>query len=82
MHFMQLQTNQLQPEKILVSKHGLAQVMYNHASNQKALHSNTAFKAGDLITKFTADQITKTATYLTVQVGLNKHITLKPDFLP
>ncbi len=77
---MQLTTT-LQTEKEIISKHGFAQIEYDKSNLQKALHSLKKYKAGDVITTFNAGETTKEATYLTVQVGIKKHITLEPTFL-
>ena len=39
------------------------------------------FKSGELISKFSAGDIYKEPNYLTVQRGVDEHITLRPEFL-
>lgn len=65
----------------MVSKHGFADIMQNSNSGEKSLHASAFFDAGEVISEFTAEKILDTATYLTVQTGEDKHITLQPDFL-
>lgn len=65
----------------MVSKHGFADVMQNGLTGEKSLHAAAFFDAGDTICLFEAEKILETATYLTIQTGEQKHITLSPDFL-
>lgn len=76
-----IKTSVTAPSSEVISKHMFADVKLNTETNQKALFAAVAFQPGDVITKFAADKIQKYATYLTVQTGTNRHITLKPDFL-
>ncbi|MBK7307211.1 MAG: SET domain-containing protein [Chitinophagaceae bacterium] len=69
------------PSSEVISKHIFADVVLNTETNQKALFAAVAFQPGDVITKFSADKIQKYATYLTLQTGTNRHITLVPEFL-
>ena len=64
-----------------ISQHGFAEVVLNLDTKQRSLHSLINFKKNSVITKFEAQDIFSTPNYLTVQVGLNKHITLFPNFL-
>lgn len=65
----------------MLSKHGIADIMQNTGTGEKSLHAAAFFDAGEVIRAFSADQVLKTATYLTVQTGDDTHITLMPDFL-
>jgi hypothetical protein len=65
----------------MLSKHGFADIMQNTITGEKSLHAAAFFDAGDSVSEFSADKIVTTATYLTVQTGKDKHITLLPDFL-
>ncbi|NCI52126.1 SET domain-containing protein [Sediminibacterium roseum] len=65
----------------MVSKHGFAEIMQNSVTGEKSLHAAAFFDAGDVVTGFIADRILDVPTYLTVQTGTSKHITLLPDFL-
>ncbi len=65
----------------MVSKHGFADVMQNGLTGEKSLHAAAFFDAGDTICLFEPEKILHTATYLTIQTGEQKHITLSPDFL-
>ncbi len=65
----------------MLSKHGIADIMQNTVTGEKSLHASAFFDAGDIISEFTAGHIFNTPTYLTVQTGENKHITLDPEFL-
>jgi hypothetical protein len=69
------------PSAEVISNHSFANVLLNNASNQKSLHAAISFSQGDVICKFTADITQSYATYLTVQTGVDRHITLKPEFL-
>ncbi len=76
-----IKTSVTGPSSEVISKHIFADVVLNNETNQRSLFAAVAFQPGDVITKFCADKIQKYATYLTVQTGTNRHITLKPDFL-
>jgi hypothetical protein len=76
-----IKTSITNPSAEVISKHIFANVLLNNASNQKSLHANINFSAGDVICKFNADIIQSYATYLTVQTGSSRHITLMPEFL-
>lgn len=65
----------------MLSKHGFADIMQNSNTGEKSLHATAFFDAGDTICAFGADKIVDIPTYLTVQVGEDKHITLDPEFL-
>ncbi len=68
-------------EKIVISQHGFAAILQNAATDQKSLHATVSFAAGDLVSKFKAGITQSYATYLTVQTGVDTHITLMPEFL-
>jgi hypothetical protein len=68
-------------QKKIISQHIFANVMQDEHTHQNALHATKQFKAGDIITKFGAATTQTFATYLTVQTGVNTHITLEPQFL-
>jgi hypothetical protein len=65
----------------MISKHGFADIMQNGVTGEKSLHANVFFDAGEMICEFSAGTVSEVPTYLTVQTGENKHITLDPEFL-
>lgn len=65
----------------VVSDHGIVSVMHNTESGQHSLRSNMAFAPGDVICDFYAGSILSEASYLTLQLDDDKHITLLPDYL-
>ena len=65
----------------IISNHDFAEVIGNTLTKQKSLHAVLPFKKGDLISTFSAAQIFTRPNYLTVQKGLDEHITLEPVFL-
>ncbi len=69
------------PSVQVLSNHAIAEVWQNAETNQKSLHALKNFKAGDTISRFHAGTLSSVPTYLTVQVGINRHITLMPEFL-
>jgi hypothetical protein len=69
------------PDYRLISEHGFAQVRQRLHNNQNALHALRSFQPGEVIAEFSAGTIAAEPTYLTVQVGIGKHITLQPEFL-
>ena len=58
-----------------------AQAKQDAVTGHKSLHSTVSFNPGDVIAPFKAGLVSTEATYLTVQVDDDKHITLKPDCL-
>jgi len=65
----------------VISTHNFAQVRQNFKNKQNALFAVRSFQPGDVIAEFYAGTISAEPTYLTVQVGIRKHITLQPEFL-
>ncbi len=74
-------TTVINREFTVVSEHTVAAVWFNNQHRHHSLHTLKAFEPGDIITKFTAGEILQTPTYLTIQTGLNRHITLVPAYL-
>ncbi len=64
-----------------ISKHVIAEVRQKQFNEQNALFVLRSFEAGEIIAGFSAGTISAEPTYLTVQVGVGKHITLQPQFL-
>ncbi|MBK6632909.1 MAG: SET domain-containing protein-lysine N-methyltransferase [Chitinophagaceae bacterium] len=69
------------PSAEVISNHIFANVLLNNESSQKSLHTSVSFTPGDVICHFGAGVIQPYATYLTVQTGADRHITLVPEFL-
>jgi len=65
----------------VLSSHGFADIVENSNTQQKSLHASATFNAGETICKFSAATELENPTYLTVQIGINKHITLSPSFI-
>lgn len=65
----------------LISQHDFAEVRRHLTNEQNALFITRPFSAGELISDFSAGSISAEPTYLTVQIGDEKHITLVPEFL-
>ena len=65
----------------VVSNHEIAEVRLQLSNKQKKLIALRTYQPGDIFADFTAGTISAKPTYLTVQVGNNKHITLQPEFL-
>ncbi len=65
----------------VISNHIFANVLLNNETNQKSLYAAVSFTPGDVICKFNAGITQPYATYLTVQTGASRHITLMPEFL-
>ena len=75
-------TQQLtQPIYHVLSSHGFGEVREDEASLSKAFFAIEKFNAGDVICSFAAAAILKQPTYLTVQIGEDEHIHLKPEHL-
>ena len=69
------------PTTEVISNHIFANVLLNNSSNQKSLIAAVSFKPGDIICDFYAGITQPYPTYLTVQTGAGRHITLMPEFL-
>lgn len=67
--------------KIVVSNHVFATRCQDIGTSQNSLHSAKSFKKDEVICSFKAGITQSYATYLTVQVDVEKHITLQPEFL-
>lgn len=50
-------------------------------THHRALFSRRSFSPGELIAEFTWTRVVPHATYLTIQIGNNKHIELVPEYL-
>ncbi len=64
-----------------ISNHVIAERRQKISNNQNALFALRSFQRGEVIADFSAGTISAEPTYLTVQVGIGKHITLQPEFL-
>lgn len=69
------------PAYRIISNHHFAEVRQKFSNNQNALFALRFFEEGEIIADFSAGTISAEPTYLTVQVGVRKHITLQPEFL-
>ena len=58
-----------------------AEILQNNVTKQNSLHVIKSFKTRDVISKFSAATVAEIPTYLTVQTGVDEHITLQPTFL-
>ena len=65
----------------LLSRHGVGDIYYDHHSKQRSFVATRDILAGENLYPFGPRQIQSHPTYLTVQVGENKHIVLDPEFL-
>ncbi len=64
-----------------ISNHVIAEVRQKLSNEQNALFALRSYQPGEVIADFSAGTISAEPTYLTVQVGISKHITLQPEFL-
>lgn len=64
-----------------LSVHENTEVWQKFTGGQKGLFSKTHHSDGDVIVDFSASTIAAQPTYLTLQVGMRKHITLQPEYL-
>ena len=65
----------------LLSDHGIAEVRQKISNGQHALFATRHFSKEETITAFSAETISQEPTYLTLQTGEGRHITLSPTFL-
>ncbi|MDI9363661.1 MAG: hypothetical protein QM541_01825 [Flavobacterium sp.] len=66
------------PTSTIISHHGFAVVVLHTNIQQHALHAAQPIAAGEIISLFNAKETVTRPSYLTVQVGIDKHITLMP----
>ncbi len=76
-----IKTSALAQDCTVVSQHTVAEVWLKNSTQQHSLHANMLLNPGDKIADFSAGEFLPAPSFLTVQVGLNKHITLIPPFL-
>ena len=69
------------PAYRIISNHVFAERRQKYSNDQNALFAIRSFQPGEIIADFSAGTISSEPTYLTVQVGIDKHITLQPEFL-
>jgi len=74
-------TNSITPEKQVVLRIAFAEVLRNITTGQQQLSSLQAYQPGDILCSFHAGETVEQPTYLTVQTGIDRHITLRPEFL-
>jgi SET domain len=65
----------------VISHHGFSEVRRHLSNGQNTLVSLKDYQPGDIISEFYAGGIYSEPTYLTVQTGNTRHITLQPEFL-
>lgn len=69
------------PSYRLISDHIFAVVRQNIDNNQKAFFAQQKYEPGQVVAEFSAGKTLSRPTYLTVQVGIDKHIMLQPEHL-
>lgn len=69
------------PTYRLVSDHVFAVVRQNIANDQKAFFAQRAYQPGEILSVFHAGEVLQYPSYLTVQVGVNRHILVQPEHL-
>lgn len=74
-------TNTITPEKQVVLRTAFAEVLRNTSTGQQQLSSLQTYQPGDVLCTFHAGETLTHPTYLTVQIGIDTHITLRPEFL-
>ena len=60
---------------------GFVEVREDLPSGHKSLFATQAFSRDSVLCRFSAGETLSKPTRLTIQTGLNQHITLEPDFL-
>ena len=69
------------PAYRMISNHGIAEMRRKLSNGQNALFTLRSYQPGDVIENFSAGTISAEPTYLTIQLGIRKHITFDPVFL-
>lgn len=65
----------------IISRHDIGEVRQNIITSHLSFHSTIVCNPGDILKHFCAGTTQHFATYLTIQVGKNKHITFDPVYL-
>jgi hypothetical protein len=65
----------------LIANHEIAEVRQQLTHKQKGLFSRLPFGPDEVITEFGAATTSAGPSYLTIQTGVKKHITLLPEYL-
>lgn len=65
----------------VISRHAFGDVLLNTSTDQKCFCATKAIQPGETISRFHAGTTQPYATYLTVQTGVDRHITLLPEYL-
>lgn len=65
----------------IINAHDVATVEENVTTGQRLLRAAKAFRKGEVITLFAAEEIFFSPNYLTVQKSDGEHISLSPSFL-
>jgi hypothetical protein len=68
-------------EHRVISDHEFCQVREDLKTGQRGLFANHNFDKGQVLVKFNASKMQDFPDHLTVQLGLNSHIHLIPDYL-
>lgn len=68
-------------KKQIVHRAPFADVCRSGKTGQQSLQATRGFKTGEIICAFSASAVSSVPSYLTVQTGIDKHITLSPEFL-
>lgn len=69
------------PAYRMISNHGIAEMRRKLSNGQNALFTLRSYQPGEVIANFSAGTISAEPTYLTIQLGIRKHITFDPVFL-
>ena len=69
------------PAYRMISNHGIAEMRRKLSNGQNAFFTLRSYQPGEVIANFSAGTISAEPTYLTIQLGIRKHITFDPEFL-
>ena len=65
----------------IISDHTFAVVRQNITNNQKGFFAQRTYQPGEVVIEFSSRETVAEPNYLTVQVGIDKHILLQPEHL-
>lgn len=66
---------------IVLESYDQFEVVHLIEKNMKALFSKVNFKQGSVVAQFTKAEVFSAPSYLTVQSGIEEHISLEPGYL-
>lgn len=65
----------------IISRHEIGDVVMNTTTRHLSCHSKNAYQPGEIMGSFSGGTTQNQATYLTIQIGKDHHVTFEPVYL-